>query len=103
VIDHVFAEEFLEEVRAKSDYLVKKLNEILPLDQFEVRGQGLLIGIDCKEDVASFIRQAEEAGLLVVQAGANVIRLLPPLTVTEQEIDQAIDILTSILLVPTTI
>ena len=82
---------------------MKKLNEILPLDRFEVRGQGLLIGIDCKKDVTPFIRQAEKDGLLVVQAGANVIRLLPPLTVTEQEMDQAIDILTSILLEPTTI
>ena len=103
VVDHVFDEEFLKEVRAKSDDLIQKLKEILPSDRFDIRGQGLLIGIDCKEDVAPFIRQAEEAGLLVVQAGSTVVRLLPPLTVTEQEIDQAIDILTSILLVPSTI
>jgi acetylornithine/N-succinyldiaminopimelate aminotransferase len=103
VVDYIFAEEFLEEVCTKSDYLVKKLTEILPLDWFEVRGKGLLIGIDCKKDVTPFIRQAEKDGLLVVQAGADVIRLLPPLTVTEQEMDQAIDILTSIVLEPTTI
>ena len=103
VVDHVFDEEFLKEVRAKSDDLIRKLKENLPSDRFDVRGQGLLIGIDCKEEVAPVIRQAEEAGLLVVQAGSNVVRMLPPLTVTEQEIDQAIDILTSILLVPTTI
>ncbi|MFC5602299.1 acetylornithine transaminase [Sporosarcina koreensis] len=101
VVNHVFEEGFLEEVRAKSDALIGKLRGILP-DHFDIRGQGLLIGIDCKEDVAPFIRQAEEAGLLVVQAGSNVIRLLPPLTVTEQEIDQAVEILTSILLVQTT-
>ena len=103
VVDHVFDEEFLKEVRAKSADLIQKLKDILPTDRFDIRGQGLLIGIDCKEDVAPFIRQAEEAGLLVVQAGSTVVRLLPPLTVTEQEIDQAIDMLTSILLVPSTI
>ncbi len=103
VVDHVFEEEFLKEVSGKSDALFRKLKENLPTERFEVRGQGLLIGIDCKEDVAPFIRQAEEGGLLIVQAGSNVIRLLPPLTVTEQEIDQAVDILTSILLVPTTV
>jgi acetylornithine aminotransferase len=103
VVDHVFQEEFLKGVREKSDALMKKLTEVLPPGQFNIRGQGLLIGIDCKEDVAPFIRQAEEAGLLVVQAGLDVIRLLPPLTVTEEEIDQAVAILTSILLVPTTI
>lgn len=103
VVDHVFKEEFLKEVNEKSDALIRKLKVSLPPERFDIRGQGLLIGIDCKEDVAPFIRQAEEAGLLVVQAGSDVVRLLPPLTVTEEEIDQAVDVLTSILLVPTTI
>ncbi|MCM3742586.1 acetylornithine transaminase [Sporosarcina luteola] len=103
VVDFVFEEGFLKEVNEKSAALIRKLKESLPPDRFDIRGQGLLIGIDCKRDVASFIRQAEEAGLLVVQAGTDVIRLLPPLTVTEEEIDQAVDVLTSILLVPTTI
>lgn len=103
VVDYVFQEEFLKDVRDKSDGLIQKLLEVLPPEHFNVRGKGLLIGIDCKENAAPFIRKAEEAGLLVVQAGSNVIRLLPPLTVSEEEIEQAITILTSILLVPTTI
>ncbi|WP_432360005.1 acetylornithine transaminase [Sporosarcina sp. UB5] len=103
VVDYVFNENFLKEVCRKSDLLIRKLNDILPPEKFDIRGQGLLIGIDCKGEVAPFIRQAEEAGLLVVQAGPNVIRLLPPLTVNEEEIDQAVDVLTSVLLVPTTI
>ncbi|MFS0691035.1 acetylornithine transaminase [Sporosarcina sp. 179-K 8C2 HS] len=103
VVDHVFAEDFLKDVQEKSNAMIRKLKECLPPERFDIRGNGLLIGIDCKEDVAPFIRQAEEAGLLVVQAGSNVIRMLPPLTVTEEEIDQAVTILTSILLVPTTI
>lgn len=85
-------------MNGKSNYLVKKLQAVLPQDQFRVRGSGLLLGIECKGEVQPFIQQAEEAGLLVVPAGPNVIRLLPPLTVTMREIDEAIDILESILL-----
>ncbi|MCG7335900.1 acetylornithine transaminase [Sporosarcina sp. ACRSM] len=103
VVDHVFQEEFLQEVKAKSDYCVEKLQAVLPQEQFQVRGSGLLLGIECEEDVQSFIQQAEEAGLLVVQAGPKVIRLLPPLTVSKTEIDEAIAILAPILLAEKTV
>ncbi|MDN4607844.1 acetylornithine transaminase [Sporosarcina highlanderae] len=102
VVEHIFDCTFLEEVQRKSDYVIGKLQGILPTT-YEVRGKGLLIGIDCKEDVTTFIREAEEAGLLVVQAGPSVIRLLPPLTVTVGEIDQAIGLLSSALQIPSTI
>lgn len=102
VVNHIFDNSFLEEVQHKSDYLKGKLLEILPTT-YEVRGKGLLIGIDCKEDVTLFIRQAEAAGLLVVQAGPSVIRLLPPLTVTEDEINHAIGLLASVLHIPSTL
>ena len=62
-----------------------------------------MLGIECEEEILPFIQQAEQAGLLLVQAGANVIRLLPPLTVTYEEIDQAVEILTAILLAEKTI
>ncbi|MDW0115992.1 acetylornithine transaminase [Sporosarcina thermotolerans] len=99
VVDYIFDGSFLKEVQHKSDYLIGKLESALP-KQFDVRGKGLLLGIDCKEDVTSFISKAEVVGLLVVQAGPTVIRLLPPLTVTEEEIDQAVDLLSSVLLIP---
>ncbi|RHW33225.1 acetylornithine transaminase [Lysinibacillus yapensis] len=97
VIDLVFDDRFLEEVREKSQYLISKLEEVLPQDQFEIRGKGLLIGIDCHKEVASIVGKAEEAGLLLVAAGAQVLRLLPPLTVTFDEIDEAVAILKTIL------
>ncbi|WP_342505749.1 acetylornithine transaminase [Sporosarcina sp. FSL K6-2383] len=97
VIDIVFEDEFLQQVKQTSDYLLDKLQAILPQDQFTIRGQGLLLGIVCEAEVAPFIQQAEAAGLLLVQAGTHVVRLLPPLTVTTEEIDKAINILASIL------
>ena len=98
VVDIVFKKKFLEEVEDKSIYLIDKIQAVLPPERFTIRGAGLLLGIECKEEAPTYIQQAEEAGLLLVQAGPNVIRLLPPLTVSYEEIDQAIDILSAVLL-----
>ncbi|HWL11827.1 MAG TPA: acetylornithine transaminase, partial [Ureibacillus sp.] len=97
VIDHVFEDAFLEEVQEKSQYLIEKLKEALPQEQYEIRGKGLLIGLDCGKEVASLVAKAEEEGLLLVAAGPQVLRLLPPLTVTNAEIDEAVEILKKIL------
>lgn len=95
VLDNVFVPKFIAEVNKKSAYFIEKLNEALPTNQLV--GSGLLLGIVCEEEVAAYITAAGEAGLLLVAAGSNVIRLLPPLTVTTEEIDQAIEILKTIL------
>lgn len=97
VVDQVFQPSFLQNVKEKSAYLVAKLQQELPAS-FTVQGQGLMLGVSCGgKDVAPYIPKAEQAGLLLVQAGPKVIRLLPPLTVTEQEIDEAVAILKAIL------
>ena len=98
VIDIVFQQSFLDEVVEKSTYLVEKLKNTLPSDQFTIRGKGLMLGIDCGQDVAPFVAKAEEKGLLLVAAGPHVLRLLPPLTVSKEEIDQAVEILEEVLL-----
>lgn len=97
VIDIAFQDEFIQAVNDKSVYLLEKLQAVLPKEQFTIRGHGLLLGIECQGGIQSFIQQAEDAGLLLVQAGADVIRLLPPLTVTTEEIDQAVALLSTIL------
>ena len=95
VIDNVFVPEFIAEVNRKSAYFVEELKKALPSNK--VVGSGLLLGVFCEEELAAYITAADEAGLLLVSAGPNVIRLLPPLTVTTEEIDQAVDILQKIL------
>ena len=98
VIDNVFDETFLANVKAKSTYFIEKLTAALPADKFSVQGKGLMLGLYCGgEDVAPYVAQLEEAGLLVVSAGPKVLRLLPPLTVSEQEIDGAVEILQNVL------
>ncbi|GIQ70002.1 acetylornithine aminotransferase [Xylanibacillus composti] len=79
--------------------MVRRLQEALQDNPFvrEVRGLGLLIGIACTEPVADLVAQAREQGLLVVTAGPNVIRLLPNLLLTEEEMERGLDVLTSLL------
>ena len=98
VLNEVFEPSFLQNVKELSSYLVEKLKAHLPAS-YSVQGQGLLLGIGCGDkDVAPYIAAAEEKGLLLVSAGPNVIRLLPPLTVTKEEIDKAVSILKTVLL-----
>lgn len=97
VINHVFDASFLKEVQEKSQYLIDKLEKSLPEGEFVVRGKGLLLGLDCGKEVATLVEKAEEEGLLLVAAGTHVLRILPPLTVTYEEIDKAVEILAKIL------
>ncbi len=101
VVNHIFQEAFLHNVEERASYLVTKLKEQLPTDQFIVKGKGLLVGIECNQSVHTIIKEAEQQGLLLVQAGDNVIRLLPPLTVSISEIDDALSILVPLLVATT--
>lgn len=80
-------------------YLIKQLRLKLSGAPFvkEVRGLGLIIGIECAGPVANVLTEAQNRGLLVISAGPNVVRLLPNLLVTNEEIDQAVSILTELL------
>jgi len=83
----------------QGEYLISKLRQELAGNALvnEVRGLGLIVGIECKEPVADLIVKAQQQGLLVITAGPNVIRLLPNLLVSNEEIDQAVAILGKIL------
>lgn len=63
----------------------------------EVRGLGLMIGIECTQPVAGLIAKLQEQGLLVIPAGPNVIRLLPALTLTQEDAEEGIAKLCSVI------
>jgi acetylornithine/N-succinyldiaminopimelate aminotransferase len=63
----------------------------------EVRGRGLLLAAVLDGDATAVVDACRDAGLLVLTAGADVLRLLPPLVVTEDEVDEALEILASVL------
>jgi len=81
------------------EYLTAQLQEKLAGNPFvkSIRGKGLLIGIECAEPVGELVLEGQRRGLLFVTAGPNVIRLLPNLLVTREEIDQAVSILIDII------
>ncbi|WP_173918368.1 acetylornithine transaminase [Halobacillus sp. Marseille-Q1614] len=91
----IFNDQFLHEVNEKSSYFMKQLKENLENVQgvAEVRGKGLMIGIEVDEQAIDYVHKLREKGLLAVLAGPKVVRLLPPLTVSYEELDQAAEML----------
>lgn len=85
----------VEKVKEKGNYLIQKINDIKAKYDVidEIRGRGLLLGISLKVDPKAIINSCYEKGLLLTRAGENVIRLLPPLNVTIEDMDLAMDIL----------
>ncbi len=96
VLDIIFEKNFLENVISLGNYFEKQLLKIkkkYPHIIEDVRGRGLLKGIKLKVENLIFINQLFEHKLLVVKASENVVRLLPPLIVNKNEIDEAISII----------
>lgn len=91
VIEEIFTKAFLKTVTDKSQYFKEKLQAALPAS-VEIRGMGLLLGITC-DSSSKLVEITDKNGLLLVPAGEDVVRLLPPLTVSYDEIDQAVEIL----------
>ncbi len=85
--------EFLAEVEKKGEYIRAKVAEWkLPCVK-EIRGKGLMIGVEIDGDPHDVGTKAFNAGLLILSAGKNVVRMLPPLTITYDEIDAGLAIL----------
>ncbi|RMG91228.1 MAG: acetylornithine transaminase [Zetaproteobacteria bacterium] len=95
VLDAIEQEDLLRNVQDRGQQLMQGLKALarrFPCVR-EIRGQGLLVGMELDRDVARLIELARGHGLLVLSAGAQVLRLLPPLNVSEREIDEAVAIL----------
>ena len=96
VLDKILKKDFLKNVQAISKYFYNKLSELqseFPNIIKEVRGLGLLTGIKITLDQNLFVKKLIDNKLLTIRAAENVIRLLPPLNVQKENIDQAIVIL----------
>jgi len=91
VVEKTSERKFLDEVNQKGNYLRKKLQRILS-SRATVRGLGLMVGVAFTDvDAKDFINKAMEAGLLLIPSAHNSIRVYPPLTVSIEEIDKAIE------------
>ena len=94
VLDVVLEDGFLDHVREMSSLLKEGLEEVAakhPNILGKVRGLGLLIGVECKNSNSDLVEKLEEKGVLTVVAGNSVIRFIPPLTVEQHHIEEAIN------------
>ena len=101
VLDQIFKKGFLTNVKKLSKYFHSELNKIkkeFPKIIKDVRGVGLLIGLQLFNDQTKFVQKLMDNKLLTIRAGENVIRILPPLNVKKQEINLAIKIIRKVCL-----
>ena len=99
VMDIVSKKNFLNNVKKLSKYFLFKLNQIkdkYPNIIKEIRGRGLLIGIQLHKDQTVFIKKLMKNKLLTIRAAENVVRILPPLNVKKKELDQALKIINKV-------
>ena len=93
VLDIVAEPAFLEDVRARAGLLRQKLEGLVAAhpDVFDsVRGSGLMIGLKCKLPNTDVVKAGYAAEVITVPAADNIVRLLPPLNITEAEMDEAL-------------
>jgi acetylornithine/succinyldiaminopimelate/putrescine aminotransferase len=95
VLRTIAAPAFLQGVRDRADRLEKALKALAARNPraLEVRGVGLIRGVKVQGDAGAVVTRARELGLLLVSAGPDVIRLLPPLNVPPELLDRAVELL----------
>ena len=96
VMDIISNKKFLNNVKSISKYFLSNLTKIkdkYPKVIKEIRGRGLLIGMQLHTDQANFIKKLMDQKLLTIRAAENVVRILPPLNVKKNEINQALKII----------
>ncbi len=99
VMDIISNKKFLKNIKNLSKYFLKNLNDIkekYPNIIKQIRGKGLLIGIQLHKDQTLFIKKLMENKLLTIKAAENVIRILPPLNVKKSEIDIALKVINKV-------
>jgi acetylornithine/LysW-gamma-L-lysine aminotransferase len=80
-------------------YFKAKLEELQAKHKIvkEVRGLGLMLGMELRYDVRNIILKAMDKGVLVLDAGRNVLRFLPPLVIEKEQIDKAVAVLDEVI------
>lgn len=89
--------QLLKHVTEIGAYFLKKLKEIKSSSILDVRGQGLMIGVDVKDDRNGLLKKLQSEKILAIPAGDTVVRFLPPFIVEKKHIDLVIKILKKIL------
>ncbi|KAI8987558.1 pyridoxal phosphate-dependent transferase [Mycotypha africana] len=94
VLERITTPDFINSVNEHGEYikdLLNQLKEIYPDTIKEVRGKGLLIGVEFNKDPSPIVKMARERGLLIVTAGCNTVRIIPPLNIGKEEIIEGVN------------
>ena len=99
VLEMMERDHITDHVKKVAPYLEKRFDELVAKYDFltERRGMGLMQGVVCEKPVGQIAAKALEAGLIVITAGSNVLRFVPPLIIEEKDVDEMISRLESIL------
>ena len=92
-VDVIEKEGLVENSKILGDYFLQELHRIESNKIREIRGLGLMLGIELKKKAGPYVQKLMEKGVIVLLAGATVIRLLPPLVITRDEIDTVVEAL----------
>jgi acetylornithine/N-succinyldiaminopimelate aminotransferase len=96
VLDVILAPGFLAGVAKQGERLARGVAQLVDKHQdvfVDFRGRGLMLGLKCVVSNTEVVERLRRCGLLTVGAGDNVVRLLPPLIISDSEIDQALDMI----------
>jgi acetylornithine/N-succinyldiaminopimelate aminotransferase len=97
VLNTVSTLEFLNEVSQKGGYIADKVRGFASDIIVEVRQRGLMIGVQIKGEPKEYVQKCLDNGRLVLGAGSDVVRFLPPLNISYEEIDEGLEILEGVL------
>ena len=95
VLDLFAQNNIIEHVGEIAPYLEKKLDELVVKHEFVLtrRGMGLMQGLVCNGPVSGVLNKALDEGLILINAGTDIIRFVPPLIITKEDVDQMVEIL----------
>ncbi len=98
-IEALIEEKLTEKAAATGKYFKTRLEDLQSKHKIvkEVRGLGLMLGVELRFDVFNIIQKCAQRGILILDAGRNVLRFLPPLVITKEQIDKTISVLDTVL------
>ncbi|MBE0671637.1 MAG: acetylornithine/succinylornithine family transaminase [Anaerolineales bacterium] len=96
-LEVILEEDLPSQAAEKGAYLMGKLKAIQSSNIREVRGLGLMVGIEMKQKVTPYLKALQERRIIALNAGMTVIRLLPPLVISYEQIDHLVEVLSEVL------
>ena len=96
-VDYIISNNLMENAAEQGKYLMDKIKSLNSLLVKEVRGKGLMIGVELNDKNDEIIQNCVEKGLLINPVTDKVLRFLPPLTISKEIIDESMEILTEVL------